>query len=271
MTNKLISVIFATYNENYFFLEKSINSILNQTYKNFELIIVLEPDDINSEYLFKLSKSDERIKIFHNENNLGLTKSLNKALSVCSGNFIARMDSDDISSYNRFEDQLMQMNSRKLDLIASDCNLIDHNNLVLGIRKYSKNSVKYNFLFRNGICHPSVFFKSELISKYGNYNEDFIMSEDLELWLRFLSKKVKMGYSKKILIDYRLPKTSLFRNKKNWTYNFKARYKHIFKIYNPIIGVFSLIVPLLFSIIPNNGSLNNFMEKIYTFFNIFKR
>ena len=112
MTNKLISVIFATYNENYFFLEKSINSILNQTYKNFELIIVLEPDDINSEYLFKLSKSDERIKIFHNENNLGLTKSLNKALSVCSGNFIARMDSDDISSYNRFEDQLMQMNSR---------------------------------------------------------------------------------------------------------------------------------------------------------------
>ena len=202
----MISVIFATYNEDKKYLLSSLNSILNQSYTNFEIIIVLEPNDLNKNLLSEMSRKDNRIKLFVNKEKEGLSKSLNSAISHAKGEILARMDSDDISHKNRFEIQLNAMLKKKLDIVSSDCNLIDFQNNFVGVRKYSENSVKKNFIFRNGICHPSVLMKKSIVEKYGNYNEDFLMSEDLELWLRYLSNNVRIGYVDKTLLDYRTKK-----------------------------------------------------------------
>ena len=95
--NDLVSVIMSTYN-NEKSIESSVNSILNQTYKNIEFLII---DDFSTDNTFgilnNLKNSDERIKVYRNSNNIGLTKSLNKLISKSKGNYIARQDADDIT------------------------------------------------------------------------------------------------------------------------------------------------------------------------------
>ena len=100
-----ISVIMSVYNgEEY--LESAIESVMNQTFKDWELIVINDcSTDSTAEILDRLAKKDERIKVHPNEVNLRLPKSLNKAISLCSGKYIARMDADDICLPERFEKQ----------------------------------------------------------------------------------------------------------------------------------------------------------------------
>ena len=105
MTKDLISVVMSNYNTDELYLRASIESILNQTYKNFEFIIV---DDCSSDNSVSVIESydDKRIKLIKNPKNMGLTKSLNIAIKAAKGEFIARMDADDISLPQRFEKQV---------------------------------------------------------------------------------------------------------------------------------------------------------------------
>ena len=117
MMNKFdkLSVIMSVYNseEN---LSDSIESILNQTYKNFEFLIMDDgSSDNSSEILGEYAKKDNRVKIFKNSDNLGLTKSLNILISSSKGEYLARQDSDDISSKDRFEKQLNYLSLNNLD------------------------------------------------------------------------------------------------------------------------------------------------------------
>ncbi len=104
--NDLVSVIMSTYN-NEKSIESSVNSILNQTYKNIEFLII---DDFSTDNTFgilnNLKNSDERIKVYRNSNNIGLTKSLNKLISKSKGTYIARQDADDISLTFRIQKQV---------------------------------------------------------------------------------------------------------------------------------------------------------------------
>ena len=103
--NNKISVILPVYNSEEY-VSESITSILNQTYKNFELIIIDDGSTDNSKVICKnFSKKDNRI-IFLDNNHIGLTRSLNKALEIASGHYIARQDADDVSLPNRFEKQI---------------------------------------------------------------------------------------------------------------------------------------------------------------------
>ena len=105
MDTPLFSVLMSTYNETTKELDESINSILQQTYSNFEFLII--NDNPNNYELEKTLKSykDSRIKIIHNEENLGLVKSLNNGLKYCNGQYVARMDADDISCPSRIQDE----------------------------------------------------------------------------------------------------------------------------------------------------------------------
>ena len=115
---KLISVIMSAYNEREIEFESSINSILNQNYENIELIIV--NDNPQNEKLghYLNNISDKRVKLIKNDSNIGLVSSLNKALSICNGEYIARMDADDISYKNRFQEQIVFLETGKYDLIG---------------------------------------------------------------------------------------------------------------------------------------------------------
>ena len=101
-----LSVVMATYNENPAFLKACINSILNQTFRNFEFLIVVEPLEKNMEFLSSVESMDNRVKILRNETKLGVAGSRNRAIMESTGKYIALMDGDDYCAPDRFEKQL---------------------------------------------------------------------------------------------------------------------------------------------------------------------
>jgi len=237
-----VSVIFATYNEHPKHLMIALESIVNQTIKPYELIITVEPNELNVQ-LLKNFKSRLKTRLIFNKSMRGLTSSLNIACKSAKGDFIARMDSDDIWHEDKLEKQLSLLTKNNYDVVGCDINLINTKGELVGDRVYSIRTAKSNFLFQNGLCHPSIIIKTSILRAFGFYNSDFKSAEDLELWLRLLSKKVKIGYYPEKLMKYRI-RDNQIRNIINWKFNLKARVKYNFKIYNPLAALISLLVPI---------------------------
>jgi glycosyltransferase involved in cell wall biosynthesis len=183
LDNPEISVIMSVYNgEKY--LRDAIESILNQTFTDFEFIIV---NDGSTDTSFEIIKSynDERIKIINNEKNIGLTKSLNKALKVARGEYIARQDADDISLPNRFEEQLKYLEKHpEVALLGTSVSHIEENGKITGKNILLANPSIDDFLKDNLFKHGSTMFKKEIVNKLGGYNDLFKYAQDYELWLR---------------------------------------------------------------------------------------
>lgn len=180
-----VSVIMSVYNgEKY--LRESLESILNQTFKDFEFIIVNDGStDRTLEILQKFERSDSRVKII-SQKILGLTKSLNKAISHSKGEFIARQDSDDISLPERLEKQLNVIDKKSnIDLVASWYYIINENGENILLRKLPEaETVRRLLKFENLICHSSVMFKKTSFLVYGGYNENLQYGQDRFLWLK---------------------------------------------------------------------------------------
>lgn len=210
--NIAVSVILSMYKEQIDWITQSIESILNQSFNDFEFIIINDnPTSIEHKKLLQeYQKKDSRIKVVYNQKNLGLTKSLNIALSIAKGKYIARMDADDISLSFRFEKQLEYMERYNFDLIYSDTLLIDKNGeeICSSYRPNNVEKVLANLEIHNFIPHPTVLIKKDVFEKYGFYNILFKTGQDLELWLR-LRDKIKFGYFNKCLLKYRLNPNSV--------------------------------------------------------------
>ena len=198
--NPEISVIMSVYNgEKY--LGEAIESILNQTFTDFEFIIVNDGSTDNSLEIIK-SYDDERIKVTNNEKNIGLTKSLNKALKVARGEYIARQDADDVSMPNRFEEQMKYLEKYpEAALLGTSVYLIDEYGEIMGKRIALANPGNEPFK-TNQFSHGSVVFKKEIIDKLGGYNELFRYVQDYELWLR-IAKYYEMRNLTQILYKLR--------------------------------------------------------------------
>jgi len=181
--NPKISVIMSVYNSEKY-LREAIESVLNQTFTDFEFIIVNDGSTDNSPKIIK-SHNDERIRIINNEKNIGLTKSLNKALKQGKGEYIARQDADDVSLPNRFEMQVKYLESHpEVVLLGTSFYLIDETGEIT--KKYvvlAKPTIK-DLIKENQFSHGSVMVKKEIVDKLGGYNELFRYSQDYELWLR---------------------------------------------------------------------------------------
>ena len=122
MSEKKISVIMSTYNEKEIWVKEAVDSILNQTVNDFEFIIIVDKPDNNKiiDLLHEYEMNDKRVKVYINNKNLGLVKSLNKAIRLSNGKFIARMDADDYSYPQRFEKQLnLLQNNPDVSLCAT--------------------------------------------------------------------------------------------------------------------------------------------------------
>ena len=179
-------------------VEDSINSILNQTYENFKFLILDDcSTDKTREILNKYRSKDKRIKIVYNNENIGLTKSLNKLISMSDTKLIARQDDDDISLPNRLKIQLKHLNKYNLDACTS--------------RAYIKNSKrkipKFSYLlpenlvirYKNPYVHGSLIIKKEILNKLGNYDENFYYAQDYKLFNDLLQNKYKIKTVKKPL------------------------------------------------------------------------
>jgi glycosyltransferase involved in cell wall biosynthesis len=183
MDNLKISVIMSVYNgEKY--LKEAIESILSQTFTDFEFIIVDDGSTDSSLAIIK-SYNDERIKIINNEGNIGLTKSLNKALNEARGEYIARQDADDISLPNRFEEQLKFLEKHsEVVLLGTFAYSIDKKGKIVGKRIVLAKPRLKDILKENPFNHGSVMFKKEIVNQLGNYNELIRYSQDYEFWIR---------------------------------------------------------------------------------------
>ncbi|MCS7093307.1 MAG: glycosyltransferase [Patescibacteria group bacterium] len=200
----LVSVIMPVYNAEKF-LSQAIESILNQTYKNFEFIIIDDYSTDNSKEILKTYlKRDKRIKVFFNRKNLGIEKVLMKTKKIFRGKYYARMDADDISRKDRLEKQIDFLeNNPDYVIVGSNIRIIDENNKILGLRKYPETHqeiVDYLYL-GNPFAHPSVCLKADVLKKEF-YNEKFKNAEDYYLWWRIL--KLGKGLNlQDYLVDYR--------------------------------------------------------------------
>jgi len=182
----VISVIMSVLNgEKY--LREAIESVLKQTYRNFEFIIINDGSTDNTENIVK-SYKDSRIAYIKNPSNLGLSKSYNVGIKVALGQFIARMDADDICVSNRFARQLSFLeNHRDIDIVGSSVVLIDSAGKMLKTIRLplTHTEMKWKSLFSSPIFHPTVFAKTEIL-KNNPYDESLPNSEDYELWSKLL-------------------------------------------------------------------------------------
>ncbi|WP_225911475.1 glycosyltransferase [Salmonella enterica] len=192
----------------------AINSILNQTFKNYELIIIANGKDA-SEIATTLKgkiNTSQQVKVI--ETCIGqLGFSLNLAISQSNYDIIARMDSDDIAHPDRLEKQITYLEKNNLDLVGTAINLIDENDIFLGLRTYpQKNEIFKKIIFKNPFAHPSVMFRKAFFLKHRGYSGGF-NSEDYDLWLRMRDSTPRWDNMEEPLLNYRIHSNSTQRSK----------------------------------------------------------
>ncbi len=184
-----ISVVMSVYNGERH-LEEAVASILNQSFSDFEFIIINDGSTDRTVEIIE-SFSDSRIRLIHNDGNIGLTKSLNKGIELSNGEFIARMDADDISLPERFKKQIDFLDAHpEIGITGTNVRAIGENSKPKYKIKYPENHwlIYWSLLFSNPMCHPSVMIRKEVLNKYGNYNSQLKSSQDFELWSRLIGQ-----------------------------------------------------------------------------------
>lgn len=208
----LVSVIMPAYNAELHIFE-AVHSVLNQTHSNLELIVL---DDGSTDNTLKILQSinDSRLILHKNKENQGIVKTLNKAVMLSSGLYIARMDADDVSSPDRLEKQLKFLLENDLDIVSAVVRKFNDN--------YSRNfpfemnskEIIYALAYFNPIVHPCAFGYSEIFKKFP-YKEEFKWAEDYKLWCDLSVAQFKFGIQKDVLLNYRLhPSQVSVKNKK---------------------------------------------------------
>ncbi len=190
-SNPLVTVLMPVYNGGEY-LRLSIESILRQTYRDFEFLIINDCSTDNSLKIIE-AFNDKRIIIYNNENNLGQTKSLNVGLKLAKGKYIARMDADDMA-FSMWLDKLVKyiLEHPEYVAVSSYAAVIDGLGNPQKILKTPNNfqEVIVNLFFGKAMNHVGALLNKEIILKIGGYNEDFSVAQDYELW----SSLIRMGY-----------------------------------------------------------------------------
>ena len=185
-----VSVLLSVYNsENT--IGKSIESLVSQSYKNIEILIM---DDNSSDLSFKICKdyesNYENIQVFKNEKNVGLTKNLNFLINISKGKYLARQDADDISDVTRIEKQIHFMKLYKLDACTTRAFVLKQNKITPNISMYLPK--KLIMRLKNPFIHGTLVIKKSSIIEIGNYNEKFYYSQDYKLMNDLIAKNFKV-------------------------------------------------------------------------------
>lgn len=181
-----ISVIMSVYNtESY--LRDAIDSILNQTFSDFELLII---DDCSSDSSVDIIESytDPRVRLLKNKENMGIVKISNHGLREARGEFIARLDSDDLAMPTRLEKQISILKQHpETALVASLYDCIDSSGKQQWTHDYwhpSPEEIFYTLIFNNCIAHSCVMYKKSTVQAINGYDEDLVYCDDWDLWFR---------------------------------------------------------------------------------------
>lgn len=189
-TYPTISVVMSTFNREQY-LEESINSILNQTFQDFEFIIVDDGSTDNTQKILSKYKDHPKIHILRNSTNLGLAASRNKAIDIAKGYWIAFQDDDDISHPKRLELQFKYLNAHpEIKLLGSRAEFTDNNLNTFAFWDVPETheEIKRLIKWESPFCHPAVVFQTDSIRLIGKYRVKLNLVEDYDLWLRSVEK-----------------------------------------------------------------------------------
>jgi glycosyltransferase involved in cell wall biosynthesis len=207
----LVSVILCVYNGEAY-LRKSIDSILAQTYKNIELIIIDDKSTDSTPTILQ-SYSDPRIKIISNHENIGTYRSANKGLAVATGEFIARHDADDISHQDRFRCQVnFFLRHPKVGLLGTSYYVIDRDDRVIDITRppTTNDTLQQELESGNQFHQSSVMFTRDVLRKVEAYREISPVSQDYDMWLR-MAEQCEIANLPDLLVQVRFHSKSLGR------------------------------------------------------------
>ncbi len=198
-----ISVLLPVYNgEKY--LAEAIESVLKQTHSDFEFLIINDGStDNTAQIISKHAEKDSRIRLIENEKNLGLVETLNKGLELAKGNYIARMDADDICHPERFQKQIHFMDNHPEVVICGTCFQCFGASNTTHIYPTEHESIQARLLFGSCICHPSVFLRTAFIREHNiKYLSETFPAEDYKIWVKS-AKLGRLHNLPDILLHYR--------------------------------------------------------------------
>ncbi|MBQ2383952.1 MAG: glycosyltransferase [Oscillospiraceae bacterium] len=249
-----ISVVMAAFNAEKY-LREAMDSILAQTYGDLELIVLDDKStDGSLQILKEYAAADPRVVVLENEQNMGLTKSLNKGLAVAKGEYIARMDADDISVPDRFAKQVAFLDSHP-DYTFVSCigRYIDEEGREEQLRLFPETHEEICAMMPkvDAVMHPGVMFRREDIARIGNYCEDFRVVQDYDLWFRGMAAGYKFYNIQEPLVLFR--RNDSYNTRKSKAYrlvDYRVRKKGYKLNKIPLHKRVYLIVPLALAYIP---------------------
>lgn len=260
MTRPIVSVIMSVYNSNnYQTLLNSVNSILNQTFQDFEFIICDDgsTNKVTRKYLQEINRLDKRIKVIGYKTNKGLGYSRNQCIEFSEGKYIAFQDDDDISEPKRLETEVTFLNENlKYSFVGTNANVFNRNG-IWGEYKLPEIPEKKDFLWNSPFLNPSMMFRANVLKDAKGFRvaPETKRAEDYDLFFRLYAKGYK-GYNiQKKLFNYRIEieeeKNKKYRPMKDRINEAKVRRKG-FKLLNMnVIGIPFIVKPILIGLIPH--------------------
>ena len=249
MRNKKVTVLMSEYNTKEEQLRASIESILNQTYKNFELLIIDDCSNKKSTEIIE-SYNDSRINLIHNKKNLGLAESLNKGIDLIDTDYIIRMDTDDIAKKDRIQKQMKFVKDHlEYSIVAGNANFFEEK----GIYKTTNHSgeiKKEDFVWGTPFIHPTMIIKTKDLKAIGGY-PIYNRAEDYAMAMELYVHGYKGYIMKDVLIDYRMDSNGY--KKKKFKYRIvevKLKFKYFRKLKIKFYNYIYCLKPILAGVLP---------------------
>lgn len=259
-----VSILVPSFNEDPATVEDSFRGIRDQTWPDFECLVIDESTDPHkAEAIRAECAKDVRFRYIRPDSRIGLAGSLNLGLAQSRGGLIARCDSDDVCLPDRLTLQVRFLEEHpEVGIVGGAMEIIDDSGTAVGFRKYPQThkAILKSMMFTNAMAHPTVLFRRDITDLFGAYDPAFRYSEDLELWLRWLNAGVIFANLPDTLLKYRQQVT--VRHSDNWSYNLKARRRNYSSQYLAlrVVGMAGIAV---WSVIP--ASLQEYLFRILMF------
>lgn len=209
----LVTIIMPCYNANSY-IKEAIESVISQSFKNWELLIIDDCSYDNGMIIAEnYSKQDDRIKVYKNDKNLGVSKTRNRGINLAKGNFIAFLDSDDFYIKDKLQLQInFLQNNKDVDLCATSYEIVDEKSSKIKDYLINDKCLKYNDLLKENVIGCSTVLAKSEVLKSNNFISDF-KHEDFALWLYLIRKGYKLYTLSNITTKYRFSKGSRSFNK----------------------------------------------------------
>lgn len=253
-SNPLVSIVMATYNDGPEKIKEAIESILNQSYAEWELLVLDDSTDEATRQVIDSYADHKKISVVRERGRMGFVYALNKGLELAEGKYIARMDGDDISFPERLEIEVAYLEKNSdVAVVGGQVNIINGNGDIVSKRRYPVGwrKILIFMAFRSPLAHPAVMFRKKLVNEGLKYNTCLGKAEDIDFWLKIVNAGYKIGNVPETLLNYRVdgPITEK-RGSLQWENNLKVR-KENFSFRHLVVSVVSVLIAWIYTIVPD--------------------